>query len=86
MCPAGKPSLAARIEDEKSRSLPWKTLAKRAVAVVVAGIAIYLVLPVITEVLASWPHPPSSAWAVCWPCRPSPFPSSWRVPTLARAW
>jgi uncharacterized protein (TIRG00374 family) len=56
MRPAGKPSLAARIEDEKSRSLPWKTLAKRAVAVVVAGIAIYLVLPVITEVLASWPQ------------------------------
>jgi uncharacterized protein (TIRG00374 family) len=51
-----KPSLAVRIEEEKSRSLPWKTLAKRAAAVVIAGIAIYLVLPVITEVLASWPH------------------------------
>src|ERR1700733_12161397 len=51
-----KPSLAVRIEEEKSRSLPWKTLAKRAAAVVVAGIAIYLVLPVITEVLASWPR------------------------------
>lgn len=52
----GKPSLAARIEDEKPHSLPWKTLVKRAAAVVVSGIAIYLVLPVITEVLASWPR------------------------------
>jgi len=56
MGPAGKPSLAARIEDEKSHSLSWKTLVKRAAAVVVAGIAIYLVLPAITEVLASWPR------------------------------
>jgi len=49
------PSLAARIEDEKSRPLSWKTVLKRAVMVLVAGIAIYFVLPVITEVLASWP-------------------------------
>ena len=56
MRPAGKSYLTARIEDEKSRSLPWKTLVKRAAAVVVAGVAIYLVLPVITEVLASWPR------------------------------
>lgn len=52
----GKPSLAARIEDEKSRSLSWKALVKRAVPVVVSGIAFYFVLPVITEVLASWPR------------------------------
>jgi uncharacterized protein (TIRG00374 family) len=52
----GKASLAARIEDEKSRPLSWKTLVKRAAMVVVAGIAIYLVLPVITEVFASWPR------------------------------
>jgi uncharacterized protein (TIRG00374 family) len=52
----GEPTLAARIEDEKTHSLPWTALAKRAAAVIVAGIAIYLVLPVITEVLASWPH------------------------------
>jgi uncharacterized protein (TIRG00374 family) len=51
----GKPSLAARIEDEKSRPLSWKTLLKRAAMVLVSGIAIYLVLPVITEVFASWP-------------------------------
>lgn len=51
-----KVPLAARIEAEKARSLSWKTLVKRAIAVVVAGIAIYLVLPVITEVLGSWPR------------------------------
>jgi uncharacterized protein (TIRG00374 family) len=53
---AAKPSLVDRIESEKTHTLPWKALVKRAVTVVVAGIAIYLVLPVITEVLASWPR------------------------------
>jgi uncharacterized protein (TIRG00374 family) len=48
--------MTARIEGEKSHSLSWKTLAKHAAMVVVAGIAIYVVLPVITEVFASWPH------------------------------
>ena len=52
----GKPSLAARIESEKSRSLSWKAVAKRAAAVAVTGIAVYLVFPAITEVLASWPR------------------------------
>jgi uncharacterized protein (TIRG00374 family) len=52
----GKPSLAARIDEEKSHPLAWKTVAKRAALAVVAGIAIYLVFPAITEVLASWPR------------------------------
>src|SRR6516162_5800659 len=52
----GKPSLAARIESEKSRPLSWKTVAKRAAAVAVTGIAVYLVFPAITEVFASWPR------------------------------
>jgi hypothetical protein len=51
-----EPSLAVRIDREKSHPLPWKTVAKRAGAVVVAGLAIYLVFPAITEVLASWPR------------------------------
>jgi hypothetical protein len=46
----GKPSLAARIDREKSHPLAWKTMA------VIAGLAIYLVFPAITEVLASWPR------------------------------
>jgi uncharacterized membrane protein YbhN (UPF0104 family) len=52
----GKPSLAVRIDQEKSRPLAWKTVAKRAALAVVAGVAIYLVFPAITEVLASWPR------------------------------
>ena len=52
----GKPSLAARIDQEKSHPLAWKTVAKRAALAVIAGLAIYLVFPAITEVLASWPR------------------------------
>jgi uncharacterized membrane protein YbhN (UPF0104 family) len=52
----GKPSLAVRIEQEKSHPLAWKTVAKRAATAAVAGIAIYLVFPAITEVFASWPR------------------------------
>jgi uncharacterized protein (TIRG00374 family) len=51
-----KPSLADKIETEKAHPLPWKTVAKRAVVVAVAGLSIYLVFPAITEVLASWPR------------------------------
>lgn len=49
-------SLADRIGEETTRPLAWKSVAKHAAAVLVAGIAIYLVLPAITEVLASWPR------------------------------
>ncbi len=52
----GKPSLAVRIETEKSHPLPWKAVAKRAAVVLVAGVSLYLVFPAITEVLASWPR------------------------------
>jgi uncharacterized protein (TIRG00374 family) len=52
----GKPDLAARIDQEKSQPLAWKTVAKRGAVVAVAGIAIYLVFPAITEVFASWPR------------------------------
>jgi len=51
-----KPSLAAKIDDEKTRPLAWKTVVTRAAVVLVAGITIYLVFPAITEVLASWPR------------------------------
>jgi uncharacterized protein (TIRG00374 family) len=53
---ARKPSLAARIEDEKSHPLAWKTVVTRAAMVLIAGVALYLVFPAITEVLASWPR------------------------------
>ena len=53
---SGKPSLAVRIETEKSHPLPWKAVATRAAVVLVAGVSLYLVFPAITEVLASWPR------------------------------
>jgi uncharacterized protein (TIRG00374 family) len=49
-------SLAATIEDQKEHPLAWKTVAKRAAMVVITGVALYLVFPAITEVLASWPR------------------------------
>ncbi|MGH3213102.1 MAG: hypothetical protein ACRDL9_00785, partial [Trebonia sp.] len=49
-------SLAATIEDQKEHPLAWKTVAKRAAMAVIAGLAIYLVFPAITEVFASWPR------------------------------
>src|SRR5689334_15141113 len=52
----GKPSLAARIDQEKSHPLAWKTIATRAAMAGLAGLAIYLVFPAITEVLAAWPR------------------------------
>jgi uncharacterized protein (TIRG00374 family) len=49
------PALERSLEAEGHVSLPWKTIVKRGVTVVIGGLAIYLVLPAITEVLASWP-------------------------------
>ena len=36
--------------------MTWQTVVKRAAVVAIAGLAIYLVFPAITEVLASWPR------------------------------
>ena len=47
---------AAAIDAEQAHPLTWKTVAKRAIPVAVAGAAIYLVFPSITETLASWPR------------------------------
>ena len=52
----GEPSLVAKIDQEKAHPLAWKTVITRAVLVAIAGVAIYLVFPAITEVLASWPR------------------------------
>ncbi len=47
--------LAAQIERDIESPLPWRSIAKKAVMVVVAGITIYLVFPSLTEVFASFP-------------------------------
>jgi hypothetical protein len=47
--------LATRIEQDVESPLPWRSIAKKTVMVVVAGITIYLVFPSLTEVFDSWP-------------------------------
>ncbi len=51
-----KPSFATKVDDQKGHPLAWKKVVKNAVVVAIAGVAIYLVFPSITEVLASWPR------------------------------
>jgi uncharacterized protein (TIRG00374 family) len=47
---------AASIDAAQAHPLTWKNVAKRAVVVVVAGVAIYLVLPKLIAVLGAWPR------------------------------
>ena len=47
---------AAAIDAAQGRPLTWKTVVKRALAVAVAGAAIYLVLPKLIAVLGAWPR------------------------------
>jgi uncharacterized protein (TIRG00374 family) len=47
--------LATEIEHDVESPLPWRSIAKKTVMVVVAGITIYLVFPSLTEVFSSWP-------------------------------
>src|SRR5208337_3345130 len=47
---------AAAIDAAQAHPLTWKTVVKRALAVAVAGGAIYLVLPELIAVLGAWPR------------------------------
>ena len=47
---------AAAIDAVEARPLTWKTVAKRALPVAVAGAALYLVLPKLIAVLGAWPR------------------------------
>jgi uncharacterized protein (TIRG00374 family) len=47
--------LATRIEQDVASPLPWRSIAKKSVMVVVAGITIYLVFPSLAEVFDSFP-------------------------------
>jgi uncharacterized protein (TIRG00374 family) len=49
--PSGEPSLAAKIDSQKGHPLAWKAVVQRAAMAIIAGVAIYLVFPAITEVL-----------------------------------
>jgi hypothetical protein len=57
---AGKSALAAAkaaaIDAAQARPLTWKSVVKRALAVAVAGAAIYLALPKLVAVLGAWPR------------------------------
>ena len=48
--------MAGGQDDQRGRPLTWQTAAKRAVGVVVAGVAVYLVLPKLAAVLGAWPR------------------------------
>jgi len=47
---------AASIDAAQARPLTWKNVVKRAIVVVVAGVAFYLVLPKLIAVLGAWPR------------------------------
>jgi hypothetical protein len=47
---------AAAIDAVQARPLTWKTVVMRALAVAVAGAALYLVLPKLIAVLGAWPR------------------------------
>ena len=49
-------AMAASITAQASHRLTWTGVVKRALVVAVGGLAIYLVLPSITEVIVSWPR------------------------------
>jgi hypothetical protein len=66
--PAAVAAKAAAIDAAQTRPLTWKTVVKRALAIAVAGAALYLVLPKLIAVLGAWPRLSTlnPAWfAVC---------------------
>jgi uncharacterized protein (TIRG00374 family) len=57
--PAGEPRsrrFEAQFEEQQQQPFPWKALVKRLVVVLVAGVALYLVLPELIAVFHSWPR------------------------------
>lgn len=47
--------LATRIEQDVGAPLPWRSIAKKVVLALIAGVTIYLLFPSLTEVFDSWP-------------------------------
>ena len=52
----GDRSFAARFEKEQGLPFPWKAVVKRAIVVVIAGVALYLVAPRVIDVFHAWPR------------------------------
>jgi uncharacterized protein (TIRG00374 family) len=49
-------SFEAQFEEQQGQPFPWKALVKRSIVVVVAGVALYLVLPEVIDVFHAWPR------------------------------
>lgn len=48
--------LIEELETSTTPGLPWRALLRRSVAVIVAGVAIYLVFPALLDVFSAWPR------------------------------
>ena len=48
-------SFEAQFEEQQGRTFNWKALIKRLIVVLIAGVALYLVLPELVNVFHSWP-------------------------------
>jgi uncharacterized protein (TIRG00374 family) len=49
-------SFESQFEEQQNAPFPWKALVKRSIVVLVAGVALYLVLPEVIDVFHSWPR------------------------------
>jgi hypothetical protein len=49
-------SFQAQFEEQQHQAFNWKSLVKRLIVVLVAGVALYLVLPDLLDVFHSWPR------------------------------
>ncbi len=49
-------SFEAQFEEQQHQAFNWKSLVKRVIVVLVAGVALYLVLPDLFDVFHSWPR------------------------------
>lgn len=50
------PSFSEKVDQQERHPLTWKTVVRKAVPILIAGLGIYFVFPSIPEVLASWPQ------------------------------
>jgi uncharacterized protein (TIRG00374 family) len=49
-------SFESQFEEQQNTPFPWKALVKRSIVVLVAGVALYLVLPEVVDVFHAWPR------------------------------
>jgi uncharacterized protein (TIRG00374 family) len=90
--PGERRGLTGQIGDREESQLSWKVVLKRAVPVLIAGIALYLVYPSIASVLSSWPkistlNPVWLALALC--AQIAHFVCTWALQRIAlrtKAW